>query len=224
MSATRMPVLYLSHGAPPLADDPVWTRELAAWPGGIARPASILIVSAHWEDAPLTVSSTTGAPLVYDFWGFPERYYTVRYDAPPAPALADEVSALLGGPAADVRRDESRGLDHGAYVPLVEMYPEAGIPVLQMSMPSLDPAELFRIGAAQASNSRDHCGAHPPTSPNRASERLWVVKPDPTTSVPASRSGARAAPMRNSSAGSSVGIDICRTGMPASGYISTSGT
>ncbi|HEX2706367.1 MAG TPA: class III extradiol ring-cleavage dioxygenase [Candidatus Lustribacter sp.] len=150
MSDLRMPVLYLSHGAPPLADDPVWTRELAAWPGGIARPANILMISAHWEDAPLTVSSTTGAPLVYDFWGFPERYYTVRYDAPPAPALADEVSALLGGPAAGLRRDESRGLDHGAYVPLVEMYPEADIPVLQMSMPSLDPAELFRIGAALA--------------------------------------------------------------------------
>lgn len=141
-----MPVLYLSHGAPPLADDTRWTRELADWSAAMTRPTSILMVSAHWEDRPLTVSSTTGAGLTYDFWGFAQRYYDVRYDAPAAPELADEISALMDGAGVSVRRDEDRGLDHGAYVPLVEMYPSADIPVLQMSMPTLDPVELFHLG------------------------------------------------------------------------------
>lgn len=146
------PVLYLSHGAPPLADDAVWTRQLADWSQRLPRPESILIVSAHWEASPATVSASV-APheLYYDFWGFPQHYYSVRYDAPVAPALADRVDALLGdrrGPAAigGVRRDENRGLDHGAYVPLVETYPQANVPVLQLSLPTLDPATLLRLG------------------------------------------------------------------------------
>jgi 4,5-DOPA dioxygenase extradiol len=137
-----MPVLYLSHGAPPLADDEVWTRQLATWSGDLPKPTSVLIVSAHWENAPLTVSATTTVPLVYDFWGFPDHYYDVTYPAPGAPELAASVRALLG----PVHDDPVRGLDHGAYVPLKEMYPDADVPVLQMSMPSLDPAELFSVG------------------------------------------------------------------------------
>ncbi|MDE9366939.1 class III extradiol ring-cleavage dioxygenase [Luteipulveratus sp. YIM 133132] len=142
----RQPVLYLSHGAPPLADDATWTRELAQWGADLPRPKRILIVSAHWEAAPVALSSTTGAPLLYDFWGFPERYYQVRYDAPAAPDLARDVEALVRQPGVPVHRDESRGLDHGAYVPLKEMYPDADIPVLQMSMPTLDPQQLFALG------------------------------------------------------------------------------
>jgi 4,5-DOPA dioxygenase extradiol len=142
----RMPVLYLSHGAPPLADDQTWTRELASWSADLPRPASILMISAHWEQAPLALSSTTKAPLIYDFWGFPQRYYEVTYDAPPAPALAADITKLLNAPSTPVHHDQSRGLDHGAYVPLVEMFPEADVPVLQMSMPTLDPQRLFEIG------------------------------------------------------------------------------
>ncbi|CAM2776952.1 class III extradiol ring-cleavage dioxygenase [Saccharomonospora xinjiangensis] len=142
----RMPVLYLSHGAPPLADDPVWTGELARWSANLHRPKAILVVSAHWEEAPLTIGATTTVPLVYDFWGFPERYYRVAYPAPGAPELADTVERLLRTTSTPVHRDPARGLDHGAYVPLVEMFPAADIPVLQMSMPSLDPAELFELG------------------------------------------------------------------------------
>lgn len=142
----QMPVLYLSHGAPPLADDPVWTRQLADWSAAMPRPSAILVVSAHWEEDPLTVSATTTVPLFYDFWGFPERYYQVQYPAPGAPALAKEVGQLLHGPDQAVRQDPARGLDHGAYVPLVEMYPKADVPVLQISMPTLDPRELFEIG------------------------------------------------------------------------------
>ncbi|XVQ15931.1 dioxygenase family protein [Spirillospora sp. CA-255316] len=137
-----MPALYLSHGAPPLADDPEWTGQLARWAADLPRPASILMVSAHWEEAPATVGATRTVPLVYDFWGFERRYYQVRYEAPGAPQLATDLHKLVP----DLRRDEERGLDHGAYVPLVEMYPDADIPVLQLSMPTLDPARLYDLG------------------------------------------------------------------------------
>ncbi|WP_285642844.1 class III extradiol ring-cleavage dioxygenase [Lentzea sp. NBRC 102530] len=137
------PVLYLSHGAPPLADDEKWTRELQDWSAALPRPEAVLMVSAHWEEAPTTIGATTTVPLVYDFWGFPQRYYEVTYEAPGAPELANDVRKLLGG---HVEQDPARGLDHGAYVPLKEMFPDADVPVLQMSMPTLDPRELHEIG------------------------------------------------------------------------------
>ncbi|KJS59231.1 dioxygenase [Streptomyces rubellomurinus] len=142
----RMPALYLSHGAPPLADDPVWPGELAAWSADLPRPRAILMVSAHWEEAPLALGAVTTAPLVYDFWGFPEHYYRVRYAAPGAPELADRVRKLLRAPGTPVQDIPDRGLDHGAYVPLVEMYPDADVPVLQVSLPTLDPQRLLEIG------------------------------------------------------------------------------
>ncbi|NNM47091.1 dioxygenase family protein [Knoellia koreensis] len=146
-SDTRQPVLYLSHGAPPLADDPVWTAQLADWSSRFGKPRNILMVSAHWEEAPLSLSATSGdVPLVYDFWGFPQRYYDVTYAAPGAPELAATVERLVATGETPVHRDETRGLDHGAYVPLVEMYPDADVPVLQMSMPTLDPRTLFDLG------------------------------------------------------------------------------
>ena len=97
-TVSRQPVLYLSHGAPPLADDTTWTGELAAWSSDLPRPTSVLMVSAHWELAPIAVSATSGdVPLLYDFWGFPQRYYEVTYDAPGAPELAQSVAGLLSG-------------------------------------------------------------------------------------------------------------------------------
>lgn len=146
MRADSMPAVYLSHGAPPLAVDARWTAELAAWSARLPRPSAILVVSAHWEAAPLTIGATTPTPLVYDFWGFPERYYTVQYDAPGAPDLAASVRRLLSGRGLGTVDAPQRGLDHGAYVPLVEMYPQADIPTLQISMPSLEPRALFEVG------------------------------------------------------------------------------
>ena len=137
------PVLYLSHGAPPLADDATWTRELKDWSATLPRPEAVLMVSAHWEEAPTTIGATTTVPLVYDFWGFPQRYYDVKYAAPGAPELAEDVRKLLGG---HVEQDAERGLDHGAYVPLKEMFPDADVPVLQMSLPTLDPRKLHEVG------------------------------------------------------------------------------
>ncbi len=144
----RMPAIYLGHGAPPLVDDPLWVTQLDAWARALPRPRAILMVSAHWESAPLTIGATRdGVPLIYDFGGFPERYYQASYPAPGSPELAGQVRGLLSGrePVAD---QGDRGLDHGAYVPLTVMYPDADIPVLQVSMPTLEPSRLLRIGEA----------------------------------------------------------------------------
>ena len=139
-----MPALFLGHGAPPLLDDALWCGQLAALAADLPRPTAILIVSAHWESAPVTLTAS-GAPLVYDFGGFAARYYRMTYETPDASALARRVAALL--PATEpVHQHTSRGLDHGAWVPLKVMYPDADIPVLQMSLPTHDPATLMRLG------------------------------------------------------------------------------
>jgi 4,5-DOPA dioxygenase extradiol len=142
----RMPAIYLGHGAPPLADDALWTRQLAEWARELPTPTSVLMISAHWEAAPLAIGATTTVPLIYDFWGFPEHYYQVTYPAPGAPALAEDVRKLLRTAGTPVQDLPERGLDHGAYVPLKEMYPQADVPVLQMSLPTLDPQQLFEVG------------------------------------------------------------------------------
>lgn len=140
-----MPALFLSHGAPPLVDDARWTAELSGLAGVLPRPRAILIVSAHWESAPLMLGATTPVPLIHDFSGFAPRYFDVTYDAPGAPWLADRIEALL--PRTEpVARAPSRGLDHGAYVPLSVMYPEADVPVLQLSLPTEDPGRLLALG------------------------------------------------------------------------------
>ena len=145
MSTDRMPSLYLGHGAPPLVDDPIWPGELAAWAAALPRPKAILVILAHWESAPLTIGATTPVPLVYDFSGFPEKYYRVTYPAPGAPALARRVRQLVGAQT-PVGEEPARGLDHGAYVPLTVMYPQADVPVLQISMPSLNATQLLTLG------------------------------------------------------------------------------
>ena len=140
----RMPALFLSHGAPPLVDDARWVAELQHLAARLPRPRAILVVSAHWEAAPLMLGATEPVPLVYDFGGFPQRFYEVTYPAPVAPDLAARVAAMLPDTQEVVRT--RRGLDHGAYVPLTVMYPDAGVPVLQMSLPTLDPDRLLTLG------------------------------------------------------------------------------
>jgi 4,5-DOPA dioxygenase extradiol len=140
----RMPALYLGHGAPPLLDDPLWSSQLASWARDLPRPKAILIVSAHWESAPVSLSAN-GAPLVYDFGGFDQKYYRMTYETPDATALAQRITAMM--PASEpVHQHGSRGLDHGAWVPLKIMYPDADIPVLQMSLPTHDPVRLMALG------------------------------------------------------------------------------
>jgi 4,5-DOPA dioxygenase extradiol len=147
-SPGAMPVIFLAHGSPLLLDDKRWVGELAAWAQAMPRPKSVLMLSAHWLDRPITVGATRPVPLVYDFYGFPAKYYDTKYPAPPTPGLAVRLRQLL--PGEPVAHDDERGLDHGAYVPLVCMYPAANVPVLQVSLPSLDPTELFALGRALA--------------------------------------------------------------------------
>jgi len=140
-----MPALYIGHGAPLLLDDPIWSSEIAAITKKFEKPKAILIVSAHWESAPISISSATaGTPLVYDFGGFAQKFYEMTYETPDATALAARIAAIM--PDNEPLHQSTRGLDHGAWVPLKIMYPDADIPVLQMSMPTSDPGKLIQIG------------------------------------------------------------------------------
>ena len=142
-----LPALYLGHGAPPLLDDPLWLGQLFAWSASLPKPRAVLIVSAHWEHAPLSLSAASpGTPLVYDFGGFARRFYQMTYATPDASGLAGQVRALMPD-TESVHEHRSRGLDHGAWVPLKAMYPAADVPVLQLSLPTLDPHRLLSLGA-----------------------------------------------------------------------------
>jgi 4,5-DOPA dioxygenase extradiol len=142
---STLPALYIGHGAPMLLDDPLWSSEIAAMTEKFEKPKAILIVSAHWESAPISISSpVAGTPLVYDFSGFAAKYYQMTYETPDATALATRIAAMM--PDHQSVHQSNRGLDHGAWVPLKIMYPNADIPVIQMSMPTSDPGTLLELG------------------------------------------------------------------------------
>ena len=150
MTDQKQPVLYISHGAPPLLDDELWMSQLSQWADQLGKPRGIVIVSAHWESAPISISATAAkTPLIYDFGGFSPRFYNMRYEIPDAAWLGDLVASLM--PAGEpLHRHQSRGLDHGAWVPLKVMYPEADVPVVQLSMPTHDPVKLLELGGRLA--------------------------------------------------------------------------
>ncbi len=142
---TALPALYIGHGAPMLLDDPLWSSEIAGITHKFEKPKAILIVSAHWEAAPISISSpVAGTPLVYDFSGFAPKFYQMTYQTPDATALAERIAAMM--PDHQSVHQSTRGLDHGAWVPLKIMYPDADIPVIQMSMPTSDPGTLIELG------------------------------------------------------------------------------
>jgi 4,5-DOPA dioxygenase extradiol len=142
-----LPALFVSHGAPPTLDDPRWLADLFAWGQSLPKPKAIVVVSAHWENAPLAISgSEAGTPLYYDFGGFHPRYYTLQYRTPDATELAHRIAGTLAG-TTPLHQHVNRGLDHGAFIPLMAMFPAADVPVVQLSMPSLDPAALLKLGA-----------------------------------------------------------------------------
>lgn len=140
-----LPSLFVSHGAPFTLDDPQWIGELFAWAQSMPKPRAIVVVSAHWEQASAAISGTAaGTPLYYDFSGFHPRYKTLPYATPDATDLARRLTGLLG--RTPVHEFADRGLDHGAFIPLMAMYPAADIPVVQLSMPSLNPRALLELG------------------------------------------------------------------------------
>ncbi len=141
-----LPALFLSHGAPPVFDDGLWIAQLSRWARSIPKPTGIVVVSAHWEQAPLLLSATAAhTPLIYDFGGFHPRYYEMTYDTPDASALGQQIASLISDEM-PFAQAPNRGLDHGAWVPLKVMYPDGDVPVVQLSLPSQNPCALFDLG------------------------------------------------------------------------------
>jgi 4,5-DOPA dioxygenase extradiol len=141
-----LPALYLSHGAPPLLDDELWKSQLVDWAGQIQKPKGILVISAHWENAPVAISSTSAnTPLIYDFGGFAPRFYNEKYATPDAAWLGSLVASVMPDHE-PLHQSANRGLDHGAWVPIKIMYPDADIPVIQLSLPTHDPVKLMDLG------------------------------------------------------------------------------
>lgn len=141
-----LPSLFVSHGAPFTLDDPIWLADFFRWAQSFPKPLGIVIVSAHWEEAPAAINATAaGVPLYYDFSGFDPVYKLLPYATPSSAALAQRLVTSLPK-TTTVHEFSNRGLDHGAFIPLMAMYPAADIPVVQLSMPSLDPAALLSLG------------------------------------------------------------------------------
>ena len=145
---THLPTVFVSHGAPTLAIEPgAAHRFLKTFGRDLGRPASILVLSAHF-DAPVATLTASAAPrTIHDFGGFPKALYDMTYPAPGNPALARRVADLLSAAGIATRMDEERGLDHGAWIPLSLMYPDADVPVVQLSIDSRKGAAYhFHLG------------------------------------------------------------------------------
>ncbi|WP_315811297.1 class III extradiol ring-cleavage dioxygenase [Bradyrhizobium sp. SZCCHNR2028] len=147
-----LPSIFLSHGSPmlPLTDSAA--RDFLVGLGGsLPRPKAILVISAHWETDIPTVNAVAANETIHDFYGFPRELYQLRYPAPGAPDLAHAVAARLQAAGLPVGIDRARGLDHGAWVPLLLMYPQADIPVLQLSIQTeRGPRHHLELGRALA--------------------------------------------------------------------------
>ena len=149
-------VVFIPHGGGPLPllNEPghaAMNRFLRAYPASIAKPDAVIVISAHWEEPMVSITSATSPPLLFDYHGFPAETYAYRYPAPGHPELARRVQEMLRQAGIESRLEQQRGLDHGVFVPLIMMYPEADIPCIQVSLAaSLDAAEHVRIGKALA--------------------------------------------------------------------------
>lgn len=145
-----LPTLFISHGSPMLALQPgVYGRAWQEMVATLSRPDAILVVSAHWTTAHPALALAERPGTIHDFGSFPPELYGLRYPAPGAPALARSAAALLVEAGIEAGFDSARGLDHGTWVPLLHMYPEANIPVTQLSVqPGRDAAWHFRLGRA----------------------------------------------------------------------------
>lgn len=146
----RQPALFVSHGSPTMPLEKSAANDFLRGLGAtLGRPEAILMVSAHWDTERPAVSGAQQPETIHDFYGFPPELYRLRYPAPGAPRLARRVAGLLGGQGYEVDIDPERGLDHGAWTPLILAYPEADIPVTQFSIQShLGPAHHVKIGEA----------------------------------------------------------------------------
>ncbi|MEQ1528868.1 MAG: class III extradiol ring-cleavage dioxygenase [Methylococcales bacterium] len=148
------PVLFIPHGAGPLPllgdkSHEAMVSFLKAIAPTLGQPSAIVVISAHWEASVVTITSAKAPPLFYDYYGFPEAAYDIQYPAPGAPLLAEKIYHLLTQSGIAAKLDSQRGFDHGLFVPLKIMFPDAAIPCVQVSLlNSLNPGAHLKIGAA----------------------------------------------------------------------------
>ncbi len=144
----RLPTLFISHGSPMLALEPGTTGPALTRIGQqLPKPKAILVISAHWLTQQPTLTSSAMPETIQDFGSFPNALYTLQYPASGSPELARQVQAMLKKIGLDARLDAERGLDHGAWVPLRYLYPQADVPVVQLSLnPSITPKLQFALG------------------------------------------------------------------------------
>ncbi|MEO8016509.1 MAG: class III extradiol ring-cleavage dioxygenase [Pseudomonadota bacterium] len=160
MERQRLPVYFISHGGGPWSYMDAASRapyaKLEAALGDMPRqigavPKAVLMVSAHWEEDAFTLTSNPKPPMLYDYGGFPDYTYHIHYDAPGAPALATRVKTMIESAGLPAALDAERGFDHGAFTPLHVIYPDATVPVVQLSLKTgLDPATHLAMGRAIA--------------------------------------------------------------------------
>ena len=151
MTAT---IIYIPHGGGPLplideANNQNLNTYLRSIPQTIERPDAIIVVSAHWEESVISITAAANPPLLFDYYGFPPETYEFEYPAPGHPQLAERVAGLLAEAGIESNLDAERGLDHGVFIPLMLMYPEADIPCIQISLSdSMDARLHVDIGKA----------------------------------------------------------------------------
>lgn len=185
---SRMPSLFVSHGAPTFAVEPGQAGPLLAQLGrDMRRPEAVLVLSPHWITRGVRVATTSKPETIHDFGGFPEELYRIQYPAPGSTETAMRALELLAADGWDAAPDNERGLDHGAWVPVRHLYPDADVPVFQVSMPhTLDGAGAVKLGRTLAPladegvlivgsgsithNLREIFGGTPEASPNYSHE------------------------------------------------------
>ena len=154
MNSTKKRIVYFSHGGGPLPllDDPghkAMIDFMKVLPEQLIRPDLILVISAHWEETVPTLLGSPNPPMFYDYYGFPPETYEVNYPAPGAPEKAAQISRMLQDSGVPSQINANRGYDHGHFIPLLMMYPEANIPTLQLSLiRGLNPERHLRLGEA----------------------------------------------------------------------------
>jgi len=148
-ASVLQPAVFVSHGSPMTAlERGPYAQALNAF-GKSVSPSAILVISAHWQERDIRIASGPRPELIYDFGGFPRELYEMKYPAPGSPDLSAETAAVLQHAGFDAQLDDRRGWDHGVWVPLYLMFPEAKVPVVEISLPTRStPQELYRVGEA----------------------------------------------------------------------------
>jgi len=157
---SKLPTVFIPHGGGPCFfmdwDPPDAWERMANYLRGVpaevgARPKALVVISGHWEEDVVTIQNNPAPPLLYDYYGFPPNTYQIKFPAPGAPDVSARIAELLGAAGIAWKYDRERGFDHGVFIPLKVAFPNAEIPIVQVSLlASMDPAEHIRIGEALA--------------------------------------------------------------------------